>query len=38
MYRELDEEVGLQPNDVSILGQTSDWLRYRLPERYVRHR
>lgn len=36
MYRELDEEVGLQPDDVSVLGQTSDWLRYRLPERYVR--
>ncbi|MBT4855088.1 MAG: RNA pyrophosphohydrolase, partial [Halieaceae bacterium] len=38
MYRELDEEVGLQPDDVSVLGQTSDWLRYRLPERYVRRR
>ena len=38
MYRELDEEVGLQPEQVQILGETRDWLRYRLPERYVRRR
>jgi putative (di)nucleoside polyphosphate hydrolase len=37
MYRELHEEIGLQKEDVEILGETSDWLRYRLPERYVRH-
>lgn len=36
MYRELYEEVGLIANDVEILGATRDWLRYRLPERYVR--
>jgi len=36
MYRELNEETGLHPNDVAILGRTSDWLRYRLPKRYVR--
>jgi putative (di)nucleoside polyphosphate hydrolase len=37
MYRELHEEVGLQPGEVEILGATSDWLRYRLPEKFVRH-
>ena len=36
MYRELEEEVGLLPDTVSILGRTSGWLRYRLPKRYVR--
>jgi putative (di)nucleoside polyphosphate hydrolase len=36
MFRELHEEVGLSPEDVEILGQTRDWLRYRLPDRYVR--
>ena len=28
MYRELYEEVGLLPQDVSILGQTAGWLSY----------
>lgn len=37
MYRELNEEVGLQPAQVRILGGTRDWLRYRLPVRYQRH-
>jgi len=36
MYRELQEEVGLYENDVRVLGATEDWLRYRLPDRYVR--
>ncbi len=38
MYRELHEELGLQPDDIQILGATQDWLSYRLPEKYVRHR
>jgi len=38
LYRELKEEVGLQPNDISIVACTQGWLRYRLPERLVRHR
>ena len=38
MYRELHEEVGLTEDDVSVLGSTDDWLRYRLPKRYVRLR
>lgn len=36
MYRELHEEVGLRESDVAILGTTSDWLRYRLPSKFVR--
>ena len=36
MFRELQEETGLTPTDVAILGSTKDWLRYRLPKRYVR--
>ena len=36
MYRELQEEIGLQRGDVQILGSTHGWLRYRLPERYIR--
>jgi putative (di)nucleoside polyphosphate hydrolase len=36
MYRELREETGLSPGDVDVLGCTSEWLRYRLPKRYVR--
>jgi putative (di)nucleoside polyphosphate hydrolase len=36
MYRELGEEIGLEPHDVQVLGATRGWLRYRLPERYVR--
>lgn len=36
MYRELHEEVGLRPEDVEVLAETTDWLRYRLPKKYVR--
>ena len=36
MYRELREEVGLERGDVELLGVTSDWLRYRLPDKFVR--
>ena len=38
MYRELREEVGLAPEDVAVLGSTNGWLRYRLPEQFVRRR
>jgi len=36
MYRELFEEVGLKKEDVQLLKQTHDWLRYKLPNRYLR--
>jgi putative (di)nucleoside polyphosphate hydrolase len=36
MYRELREEVGLERDDVELLGTTTGWLRYRLPEKFVR--
>jgi putative (di)nucleoside polyphosphate hydrolase len=36
LYRELDEEIGVPADAVQLIGQTSRWLRYRLPKRYVR--
>jgi putative (di)nucleoside polyphosphate hydrolase len=36
MYRELKEEVGLNPEHVRILGRTRDWLRYDVPDRWTR--
>src|ERR1700761_5550279 len=35
-FRELHEEIGLSAADVKLVGQTSRWLRYRLPAKYVR--
>lgn len=36
MYRELNEEVGLDPADVKLLACSRGWLRYRLPKRLIR--
>ena len=36
MFRELHEEVGLEAGDVEVLGVTRDWLRYRLPDKFIR--
>lgn len=36
MFRELQEEVGLQPEHVRILGRTRNWLRYEVPKEWVR--
>jgi len=36
MFRELAEEVGLQPEHVQVIGCTRGWLRYRLPKRLIR--
>jgi putative (di)nucleoside polyphosphate hydrolase len=36
MYRELHEEVGLHPEHVRIVARTRDWLRYEVPDRYIR--
>ncbi|MFT7218744.1 MAG: putative (di)nucleoside polyphosphate hydrolase [Candidatus Azotimanducaceae bacterium] len=37
LYRELEEEIGLQPKHVEIVGKTRGWLRYRLPKRLLRN-
>lgn len=36
LFRELEEEIGLRPEHVRLVGRTRRWLRYRLPRRYVR--
>lgn len=37
MYRELQEELGLLPQDVGIIAETKDWLAYHLPYRFRRY-
>src|SRR3954470_1679353 len=36
MFRELEEEIGLHRAHVRILGRTREWLRYEVPERWMR--
>ncbi|HEX5286004.1 MAG TPA: RNA pyrophosphohydrolase [Polaromonas sp.] len=36
MLRELHEEVGLFPQHVQVLARTRDWLRYEVPDRFIR--
>ncbi len=36
MYRELQEETGLEPQHVRILGRTRDWLHYNVPTHWVK--
>ena len=36
MLRELHEEVGLRPEHVRILARTRDWLRYEVPDHFIR--
>lgn len=36
LYRELREEIGLDPESVDIVGCTRGWLRYKLPRRLLR--
>lgn len=36
LFRELKEEIGLEERDVRIMAATRNWLRYRLPNKYVR--
>ncbi|MBK5206629.1 MAG: RNA pyrophosphohydrolase [Polaromonas sp.] len=36
MLRELHEEVGLHPQHVQVLARTRDWLRYEVPDRFIR--
>jgi len=37
VFRELKEEVGLEPSDVRVLGRTADWISYDLPKHLIRH-
>lgn len=37
VFRELKEEVGLDPSDVRVLGRTDDWIPYDLPKYLIRH-
>ena len=36
MFRELKEEIGLDPQHVKLLGRTREWLRYDVPDQWVR--
>ncbi len=36
MYRELHEETGLLPKHVKIIGRTRDWLRYEVPDKFIK--
>lgn len=36
MFRELEEEVGLKREHVQLIGRTREWLRYEVPEQWVR--
>ena len=36
MIRELHEEIGLLPEHVKVIGRTRDWLRYEVPNHWVR--
>ena len=38
LYRELEEEVGLAPEQVSLLAKTPKWLRYELPKEHIRRK
>ena len=36
MYREVYEEVGLKKNSFEILGRSADWLKYDVPEKFIK--
>jgi putative (di)nucleoside polyphosphate hydrolase len=36
MFRELQEEIGLRPEHVRIVARTRDWLRYEVPDHFIR--
>jgi putative (di)nucleoside polyphosphate hydrolase len=36
MFRELHEEVGLVPDQVRVVARTRDWMRYEVPNHFVR--
>ncbi len=36
MFRELYEEIGLRSHQVKVIARTRDWLRYEVPEQWMR--
>ncbi len=36
LYRELYEEIGLNASIVKILAESKNWLKYKLPEKYIK--
>ena len=36
MFRELEEETGLLPRHVKVIGRTRDWLRYEVPDHFIK--
>ena len=36
MFRELEEEIGLKAEHVKIIGRTRDWLRYEVPDHFIK--
>ncbi len=36
MFRELEEETGLLPQHVKVVGRTRDWLRYEVPDHFIK--
>ena len=36
MFRELREEIGLNKEDVIIIGKTKKWLSYEIPKNYIK--
>lgn len=36
MFRELEEETGLLPSHVKVIGRTRDWLRYEVPDHFIK--
>ena len=36
MFRELEEETGLLPQHVKIIGRTRDWLHYEVPDHFIK--
>jgi putative (di)nucleoside polyphosphate hydrolase len=36
MFRELYEEIGLKPEQVKVVARTREWLRYDVPEQWIR--
>ena len=38
LYRELQEEIGLHAEDVQLVAETNDWIKYDIPQHLIRYR